>query len=210
MSKYKIPFFESIEDLRNYLEVAVQCVNSDSWNSLGCVGAVCHDIGCDDCLFSSNGSSHNQFFKFLESTGCTVNSHGKWKAPKKPKNVGALVRTKFICDASSCSAGPCRVALPYPATPASVCIRSDVYAVPNWHATDGEYGTIDFDDVKEEKSRDSVRDVDDLERLSAPVEDIHRELGPHATKFDRYRALMDKDLDKEALCAWIVLAAEGV
>ena len=52
-----------------------------------------------------------------------------------------------------------------------------------------------------------VIDADDLEELSAPVEDVYQELGPNATQFDRYQALMIRDLDKAALCAWIALAA---
>lgn len=55
-----------------------------------------------------------------------------------------------------------------------------------------------------------VRNNDDLDRLAALVEDIFRELGQNATNFDRYRALIARDLDKEALCAWIVLAAKEV
>lgn len=69
---------------------------------------------------------------------------------------------------------------------------------------------VSQESTEERVSDPVVRDIDDLERLSAPVEDIHRELGPNATRFDWYRALMAKDIDKEALCAWIALAAEGV
>ena len=177
MSKYKVPFFESIEDLKMCLESTVQCVNSSSWNSFGCTGAVCGGIDCNECLFSSRARCTDSFYSFLERVGCTKGADGKWHAPEEPKNVRALVRTNFICDIAVCPDGPCGVALPYRATPASVCIQGNVDVRPNWRES-----------VSEENGEEYEAEVED-NQTSVPVS-----VAEFLSKFD-------EDADNERIVA---------
>ena len=180
MSKYKVPFFESIEDLKMYLEQTVQSLNEGSWSSFSCTGAVCEDIDCDECLFSSRARNTDSFYLFLKRVGYTKGVDGKWRAPKESKNVRSMVRTNFIRDLAQCPDGPCRLALPYRATPASVCIQGNVDVRPNWHGTGSEEDGEEYE-AEDDKTAAPVSVAEFLSKFDedADNERIVTELAEH-------------------------------